>query len=196
MRSISGDVRTGRAGDTELVFAARNGNTQARETLFRRHVNQVHGLAFRLAGRLANHREIVDEVFVHLFASLDQVTHPDAMRPWVAGQVVRVVRRTIRRRHLLARLGFTVVASPHFDPALEESPPEVAEELDRLYAAVERLPMKLRMAFLLRRVENMGLADVAMALDASLSQVRRWVARAESRMGVLPEGAVIAKASA
>lgn len=171
------------SADAELVVAARAGSAAAREALYRRYVNMVHGLTFRLAGRLADHRDIADQVFLQAFGSLDQLAHAEALRPWLASHVVRGVRRAIRRRHALARLGFPVDAVPGFGAALREVPAEVADEMERLYQAVERLPMRLRMAFLLRRVENMDPSDIAMALDASLAQVRRWIARADARLG-------------
>jgi RNA polymerase sigma-70 factor (ECF subfamily) len=197
MRSIRGDAATGSsAADAELLATARSGSLQAREALYRRHVNLVHGLCFRLAGRLANHRELVDPIFLRAFASLHRLPHPEALRPWLTGLTVQAVRRAIRRKHLLARIGLPVNESPHFDAALEDAAPDVADELRRLYARVERLPLNLRMAFLLRRVEDMSLGDCALALDASPAQVRRWVARAEARMGVAPRAAAAARASA
>src|SRR5439155_1096908 len=94
------------------------------------------------------------------FASLHRLHHAESLRPWLAGQVVQAVGRAIRRKHLLARLGFEVIASPHFDAMLREAPPEIADELDRLYALADRLPMKLRMALLL----GVGAALLAAAI--------------------------------
>lgn len=187
MRSIRGDARrTGSDGDAELVRAARGGSAHAREALFHRTVHLVYGLSFRLCGKLADHRMILGEIFHELFASLDGPERPQPLRPWVAGLVARSARRAIRPWRLRARLGLPMPPAPHFDAALQDAPSAVAAELDRLYDAVERLPMNQRMAFLLHRVEGMSLAEVSVALDASLPQIRRWVARADARLGVRP----------
>src|SRR5687768_3278352 len=178
MRRTRDTLRT-QEGDTELVLAARSGNLAAREALFRRTVDFVHGLSFRLAGRLADHRVIVDQVYRSLFAGLEDRTRLEALPPLVTWLVVDTARRAIWKKRLLCRVGAAVPPEPLFEAVLRESlPSDEAAELAALYEAIERLPMKPRMAFLLRRVEAMSLSDVALALDASVAQVRRWVARA------------------
>ena len=116
MRTIGRDLRTGSgASDADLVYAARSGNLQARETLFRRHVRFVHATAFRLAGRFAEPRPVVEETFRQVFASLDQLAHAEALRAWITGIVVKVTHAAIRRRHLRARFGVGNKAETPFD---------------------------------------------------------------------------------
>jgi RNA polymerase sigma-70 factor (ECF subfamily) len=178
------------------IPAGGRGISAGREALYRRHVDAIYGTAFRLAGRLADHREIADKVLRRAFVSPERLPRPEALRLWLAARVVRAVRRAIGRRHLLARLRLPIPLAPHFQEVLKDLPRDVADELDRLYTLVERLPMRLRMAFLLRRVEGMSVTDAAAVLDASPSQIGRWVGRAEVRLGVAPPAVATAKASA
>jgi RNA polymerase sigma-70 factor, ECF subfamily len=167
--------------DAALVVAARGGEEWASEALFRRHAPALNGLAFRLMGRDADVDDLVQETFARAFVSLSRLKEPQAFAAWLRSILVRAAFVTLRRRRLFARLGFgwqsfdvdvdTIVA--------KAATPDEALELRQVYVTVSELPADLRLALVLRRIEELPLEEIAALTGASIATVKRRVARAE-----------------
>jgi RNA polymerase sigma-70 factor (ECF subfamily) len=176
-------VRRDGPSDGALVLAAQAGSRAAVEALFQRHFRAAHALAFTLVGDPREIDDLVQESMLSALRKLSNLRDPEAFRPWLAKHVVFMTRRLFRRRRLLARLGIMTHAPSDFDALVSPAaPPDVAADLRTLYRAVQALPPKPRIAFLLRRVEGLELGEVAGALDASLTSVKRWLADAERQL--------------
>jgi len=174
---IDGKVVTGTyPTDAVLVAAAQGGNRWAQEALFRRHAPLAMGLAYRLLGKDDDVEDVVQEAFFNALKSLHRLRDPQAFASWLAGIVVRMVRRVHRRKSLLRRIGLYSDASADSNLALSHStPPEVVSELNHIYSLLNTLPIEVRLVFLLRRVEGYTLPEIAELLQCSLSTVkRRW----------------------
>jgi DNA-directed RNA polymerase specialized sigma24 family protein len=67
----------------------------------------------------------------------------------------------------------------------------VATELRALYGRIEALPANERVALVLRRVEGLGIDEIAALVGASPATVKRRIAEGEQRLskfrGVMPE---------
>jgi RNA polymerase sigma-70 factor (ECF subfamily) len=62
------------------------------------------------------------------------------------------------------------------------SDPEDRRAVDELYDALDQLPDDLRVPWVLSRVEQFSLPEVARICDSSLSTIKRRVAEAERRI--------------
>lgn len=171
--------------DGALVRAALNGDAWAGEALFRRHADNVNGFAFRLLGRDNELDDVVQESFAAALANLHKLEDPQAFASWLFSIVVTTVRRTLRRRRLLDRLGLrkTVPLDPETLVAPTASA-EVAAELRRILSVAEGLPTDMRLVFLLRHLEGLLLHEIAQLTGVSLRTVKRRMARAEARLGI------------
>lgn len=175
--------------DAALVVAARAGEHWACEALFRRHARAVHGLICRLLGGDDEGDDVLQETFVTAFRSLDRLEQPAAFSSWTCGIAVRRVGKLIRSRQLLRRLGFQSESQGHVDSVLSgAAPADVVMQLRATYAAIERMPARLRVVLLLRRVEGATLEEIAAWTGASLATVKRRLAQAERRLSVLVPG--------
>jgi len=140
----------------------------------------VNGMAFRLMGRDADVDDLVQDAFVIAFGHLHRLEDPQAFSAWLGSIVVRTAGKVIRRRVLLEKLGLRRSAPVDLDAvAARACGPDVAAELRRLYARLERLPAEQRIAFLLRRVEQMELEEIARATGVSLATTKRRIAAAQ-----------------
>jgi RNA polymerase sigma-70 factor (ECF subfamily) len=72
-------------------------------------------------------------------------------------------------------------AAPHTDG-------DAREAVKRLYAILDRLDTKSRLAFVLHHVEGLELLEVASALDVSLATVKRRLARVSARVWAMAQG--------
>ncbi len=178
------DQATTRSGagpsDAALVVEARGGAEWACEALFRRHARAVNGLVYRLIGRDADLDDLVQETFAQAFASLARLQTPASFGSWLAAIAVRTTYKMLRRRRLLSRLGLRRTEPVDLDAVVSRgAPPDVAADLRRVYGVVDSLAPKVRVAFLLRRVEGASLEEIVELTGASLATVKRRIAEAE-----------------
>ena len=165
------------------VAAALQGDGKAKEALFRRHVGMVSGLSFRLLGRDAELEDIVQESFTIAFGALHKLERPQGFAAWLAAITTRTTIATIRRRRLLARLGLIRGEQVQVETLVASSaPPDIAAELAAVYRLVATLPVKERVVLVLRRVEELSMAEIVEQTGWSLAAVKRALVRAEGRL--------------
>jgi RNA polymerase sigma-70 factor (ECF subfamily) len=167
--------------DAVLVLAARAGEDWAREALFRRYASMLNGLAYRIMGRDDDVDDLVQDSFVQALSGLDRLRDPQAFGGWIASILVGTAGKTLRRRKLMRKLG--LYRGQPIDPEAligTSTAPDVAAELRAVYRVVEGLPVEQRVVLLLRRVEGLGLEEIARAVGRSLATVKRRLADAEA----------------
>jgi len=171
-------------GDTELVRRAREGDRWSRDMLYRRHARYLLAISIRLLASRSDGEEVVQDTFVVGFEQLGRLREPAAVRVWLARIAVSLVRRRLRRARLLRALGLdrgtddatlTVLVAP-------ELRPDQRAELALVDRLLERMPAALRIAWMLRRVEGLPLAEVASACGCSLATAKRRVVAADARV--------------
>lgn len=163
--------------DATLVAAVRAGDDSAFSALYRRHARAVAGRVYRLLGHDAALDDIVQETFVHGLRSLARLEEPAALRGWL---LTIAVRRT--HRHLAK-----CYRSRELSDALRDVQPRVGdararEEIHALYEALAKLPPKLRVPWVLHRIEGQTLPEVADACEVSLTSVKRFIKQADERL--------------
>lgn len=169
--------------DAALVVAARGGEAWAKEALFRRHARMAIGLAHRLLPRDIEVDDVVQDSFLFALQRLDSLKNPQAFAAWLGSIVVRTVSKRLRRRRLLTRLGLRGPETIDPDRVLAATAPgEVALELRRVYALVERLPVEERVALVLRRIDGLEIPQIAEYMRLSPSTVKRRLKAAEEQL--------------
>lgn len=171
------------ADDAALVIAAQRGEVQAKETLLRRYGLMVTGLCFRLLGKDDDLDDLAQECFVQMFRSLGRLDNPQAFRGWLWEIVVRTAHKHIRRRRVMVRLGLRPAHPVNVDGLISPgAPPDVVYKLTAVYRIIDRLPARVQIALVLRRVEGRPLGEVAKLMGASVASVKRWVAVADRQL--------------
>ena len=169
-----------RSSDGELVEAAIEGDAAAKSELYRRYVRKASGTAYRLLGSDTDLEDVVQDSFVAAFDTLEKLQDGEAFGGWLGRIVTRTAIDTIRRRRMLARLGLLRLQPIHVETVVSSSaPPEVAAELSLVYRALQNLPTAERVVLVLRRVEQLTIAEVAEQTGWSPATVKRKLARAE-----------------
>lgn len=180
--------QTSTESDEALVALVCDGKRHAQEALFRRHSRLAMGLAYRLMPE-EDPQDIAHDAFLNAFTRIHQLRNPAQFSTWLGGIVVSEVRRRLRRRRLLSRLGFGHAS----DEELEVRPmptasAETKAALTDVYRGLSRLSTEERMAILLYRVEGLELTEVASALDLSLATVKRRIAAAQEKLEEVHHG--------
>ncbi len=171
-------------GDAELVARVLGGDRWSRDVLYRRHAHYLLAISIRLLSNRGDGEEVVQDTVVVAFTKLRTLRDPAAVRGWLARIAVSLVRRRLRRERLLRFLGL----DRGFEDASLEAlaaptlRPDDRAELALADRVLRRLPAELRIAWILRRVEGLLLADVASACDCSLATAKRRIAAADAEM--------------
>jgi RNA polymerase sigma-70 factor (ECF subfamily) len=174
--------RDGQLPDATLVLEAREGESWAKEALFRRHVRRVVALAYRLMPE-EDPEDVAQDVFVKALSTLDKLANPAAFAGWVNSITVSLVKMRLRKKRWLRRLGLGSGEEVDPDTLVSSDAPEpVRLALGDLYRAARRLPEEERLALVLQRVEGLELDAIAEQLGLSVATVKRRIARAEAAL--------------
>jgi RNA polymerase sigma-70 factor (ECF subfamily) len=164
--------------DASVVDAATTDNVDA---FIRAYSPYVARLAYRLLGRDEEVDDIVQDVFVAFLRFRQDIREPAAVRSWLATTTVRTVHKRLRTRmrrfRALLRLdGDNAPAEP---PAQGASP-EDHTALARIHRALDAVPDKARIAWILRYLEQETNEDVARHCHCSLATAKRRIAQANA----------------
>jgi RNA polymerase sigma-70 factor (ECF subfamily) len=171
-------------GDAELVARALRGDRWSRDVLYRRHAHYLLAVSTRLLANRSEGEEVVQDTFVVGFEQLGTLREPAAVRAWLAQIAVSLVRRRLRRGRLLRFLGLDRSPDDASLSALAapELRPDDCAELALIDRMLGRMPADLRIAWMLRRVEGLALAEVASACACSLATAKRRIATADTQV--------------
>src|SRR5262245_31170302 len=165
--------------DRELIVRAQSGDNVAREDI----VRQFSPLVFRLISRFFRHREDVEDlaqdVFLKIFAHIDQVRPDENFPGWLARVAVNTcydeLRKTRRRRVALETYGPSRVSEPIVMPA-------EPEEFGKARIALEALDPKLKIPLVLKEVEEMSVEEIARTMGITQTNVKVRLFRARKKL--------------
>ncbi|HSZ82668.1 MAG TPA: sigma-70 family RNA polymerase sigma factor [Polyangia bacterium] len=174
-------------GDAAIVLALRRRDARAELDAWNRFSGQVDGTLRRLLGPgepRDDREDLLQEVFIRFFRRVDTLREPAAVRGFLTGICLRVVRGELagRRRRRWLRLTTTGDAP---DVGARARDDESREAVRRYYGVLEALGGQDRSIFVARTIEGLTLEDVAALHEVSVSTAQRRLARATKRVAAL-----------
>ena len=149
--------------------------------LYRTESRYVAHLALKVLGRDLDVDDVVQDVFVAAASSLARVKEPGALHAWLGTVTVRLARRRLFARRLLALFGLD--PQPEYGELADpQAGPDERLQVARLYRALDTLPGKDRVAWTLRHVQGEPLDEVARLTECSLATAKRRIAAAEGAL--------------
>jgi RNA polymerase sigma factor (sigma-70 family) len=170
--------------DEYLVAAARTGDREAFAALAGRWHGKLVAHAWRLTGDQEMARDAAQAAWVEIVRGLSRLQDERAFPAWayriVSRGCAKQIGAAVRRRDLAAGLA----AMPEPDPA------EPGERLTTslLRAEIGRLPAEQRSALALFYLDEMSVAEVAVALDVPLGTVKTRLLHARRKLREAMEG--------
>jgi len=151
------------------------------EELFRRHAPAVATLGLAMLQSVEEADDLVQDVFLKAWRAFDRLENPEGARPWVMTIAIRLARTRLRRRKL-TRLLFRA-EEPDFEQiAASAALPEHRDLVRHLYAILDKMPVELRLAWVLRYLEAETVESVAALCGWSLSTAKRRINGAHARV--------------
>jgi RNA polymerase sigma-70 factor (ECF subfamily) len=163
----------------DLARALRAGERWAACALLDKYTPHVARILTRILGGPGNFDDLVQEVFVRAFQRVEDLRDPRALEAWLTSITVFVAREALRAK---ARRRWLLFLSPEETPDVEApvASPEVRAAIRAFYQVVGQLDADARIAFTLRFVEGMQLADIAEACGVSVATIKRRIKSAEA----------------
>ncbi len=162
-----------------LARALREGEPWAERAFLEQRTPHVERILTRILGARTDLDDLVQEVFVRAFQRVEELREPRALQGWLTSIAVFVAREAIRSSRRRRWLQFMAPEETPELPAALASP-EVRAAARAFYQVVAALDADARIAFTLRFVEGMELAEIAGACGVSLATVKRRIKAAEA----------------
>lgn len=151
------------------------------EDLFRDHSAAVATLGLAMLQSVEEADDLVQDVFLRAWRALDRLQDRAGARPWLMTIAIRVARTRLRRRKL-TRLLFLTDDLDLEQVAVTGVLPEHRDLVRRLYAILEKMPVELRIAWVLRHIQGETAPSVAELCGWSLSTAKRRIQAAHARV--------------
>ena len=174
-----------RLSEREWIDLARSGDPVAERRLYEAHVDRVYRLAFRMTGSDDLAQDFTQETFVRAFDRLGQFRGDAAFATWLHAIAVRVVLNAMRKVKRLRRRETELNEAAHStdrrgswsggagsDPILRA----------RLVEAIDRLPERYRLAFVMHDVEGYTHEEIGEAMGVETGTSKSLVSRARSKL--------------
>jgi len=166
-----------REHDRDLAQRAASGDRGAQRELFTAQRGAVHHALFRILGNNRDIEDLVQDAFFEIFRALPSFRGDSTLSRWCQTIATRVAYLAISRRRPMT-VDLALVEDTVVDDADTERQVMLREATRRLYAALERIEAKQRVAFALAVVDGRSLAEVAELTDSTVIAVKTRVWRA------------------
>jgi len=165
--------------ESNLIDRVRAGDSRAERDLYDAHVDRVYRLAYRMVGDDDLARDFTQETFIRAFERLDGFRGESALSTWlysIATSVVlnglRKVKRFRRRETDLEEAGEVAGQARHSDPDLKY----------KLERAIDAVPEKYRMVFVMHDVEGYTHEEIATAMGTETGTSKAQLSRARAKL--------------
>jgi RNA polymerase sigma-70 factor (ECF subfamily) len=170
--------------DRELLQKVARKDNRAFRSLVDKYQNTVAGLAWRFVRNHQDTEDIAQEVFFNIWQKASKFRGDSDPATWIYRITVNTSLNFLRSRKKDNKL----VSNDQIQAERVESGNDpdrtlrISEETKILYQALDELPDKLRIPFILNKMEDMSYQQVADTLKISLSNVQTRIHRAKKRL--------------
>lgn len=170
--------------DSYLVAAVRLGDRRAFELLVGRWNGRLLAHARRLLGDDDTARDAVQEAWAEIVRGIARLKDERAFPAWAYRIVSRRCARLIGHTQRQRKLEKAILAAPEGQP--DHVPPHT--DIEKLRAAIRELPPGQRAAVALFHLEDLSIAEVAVALDVPAGTVKTRLMHARQKLRATLEG--------
>jgi RNA polymerase sigma-70 factor, ECF subfamily len=157
--------------ETEIIEACRQGDRDSFQRLFEAYKDRVYRIALHYSGEEATARDVTQQVFLKLFTAIRQFRGGSEFTTWLYRIVVNacIDERRKRKRFVSLADGFEIIDMPTQNS--QEQKYIERQIADSVRAAIAELSPKLRLAILLKYVEDLSYDEIAEAMGCSKGTV-------------------------
>ena len=166
---------------TEIVNAAKQGDTAAFTSLVIRFQDMAMGLAYGALGDEELARDAAQEAFLDAFLHLDQLRLPEAFAGWFRKVVMKHCNRQVRRKEI-PRTAIDEMPEFHDDnPAADDILMSYQERV-LIRESIEKLPQHERLVTAMHYLAGEPLKAIASLLEIPLGTIKKRLYSARQRL--------------
>ncbi len=180
---VEDESRPRRSGElvdeAQLISRVRNGDAAAECQLYEAHVDPVYRLAFRLTGEDDLAQDYTQETFIRAFDRIEQFRGEASFATWLRSIATSVIFNGLRKVKRFRQREFELDDGTHVASSVRSVEPDLKE---RLRHAIDALPEKYRMVFVMHDVEGYTHGEISKALGVKEGTSKAQLSRARSRL--------------
>ncbi|MEZ6188983.1 MAG: RNA polymerase sigma factor [Planctomycetota bacterium] len=178
--------------DEELVAGLAGGRAEALTELMARYQRPLYGYLVRMLGSREDADDLFQETFLRVVRHAERFDGSRRFRPWVYAIASNLIKNTYRSRDNRRAQSLDAEGEdegPGLASVLEgrgRSPEDfavLAEDAQRVRAAVERLPEKGRHALVLFYYQGLPYAEIAEVLEVPVGTIKSRIHNALAKLG-------------
>jgi RNA polymerase sigma-70 factor (ECF subfamily) len=157
-------------GDTTHLF----------EEAVRANSRRLLAIARAIVGNRASPEDVVQQAVMNLFqhrARYDWREPGGLLRRAVVNEALRLLRAP--------KMSVVAEDQPELGPAAPDKSMDQRETVEKVRAAIDKLPEHYRSALVLCEYEQMPYAEIAKTLNASVPQIKTWIHRARRQLATM-----------
>jgi RNA polymerase sigma-70 factor (ECF subfamily) len=165
--------------EREVIARVRAGDAAAERALYEAHVDRVYRLAYRMAGDDELAREFTQETFIRAFERLDSFRGEAALSTWLHAIATSVVLNGLRKVKRARARETDLAAADGVAGAGRAAEPDLK---DRLHRAIDDLPERYRLVFVMHDVEGYTHEEIGVALGVETGTSKAQLSRARAKL--------------
>ncbi|MDQ3335617.1 MAG: RNA polymerase sigma factor [Myxococcota bacterium] len=166
-----------RAENLALARRAAAGDRDAQRDVFLAQRKAVHHTLYRILGSNRELEDLVQDAFFEIFRALPSFRGDSTLTRWCQTIATRIAYLAISRKKPVA-IDLALVEDTLANDSDTRRESQIREAARRLYAALDRLDPKQRIAFALATIDGLSMAEVAALTESSIVAVKTRVWRA------------------
>ncbi len=170
--------QTEKQADYDLFERVQNGDMVAFSELVNKYKQRLMNVITRMIQSQEEAEDIVQETFVRVYQHRDSFDFQHCFSTWLYTIALNLARNELRKRKRFKFFDIFDLKGNEAEIAVEmEIPTNLPQVLKR---AIENLPEKYKMAFVLRDIEELPYDEVAKVMNIPLGTVKSRVNRARA----------------
>jgi len=166
--------------DAILVAGAVRGEIESAKQIWERYSSLVERILRRVFGSSPDSVDLSQDVFLRVFQQMTRLRQPEALRSFIVGICLRVVRNHLRHKKVRSIVGLT--ENLDLLPARAVADPDTRDAVWRLCRLLDGLTAEDRSLFVSRYVEGMRVEEIATLHDMTFPTARRRIGRMIKRV--------------
>lgn len=162
--------------DYTLMRAIQNGDMVAFNDMVDRYKNRLMNVIGRMLSSAEEAEDVVQETFVRVYQHRQSFNFQHCFSTWIYTIALNLARNELRKRKKFKFYDISEMQGNEAEFAVDAKIPSRLPQV--LNVAIQGLPEKYRVAFMLRDIQEMPYEEVAKVLDVPLGTVKSRVNRA------------------
>ena len=168
--------------ENEIIQSVLNGDREKFALFVDKYQRPVYNLIYRITGSRHDAEDLAQETFLKAYKSLNSFIPKKKFFPWLYTIAINLTRNHLRKKKPLLVENFDHLQTDKNNPEQAVSKQQEAEALARY---IQRLPVSLREAVILRYYFYLSFEEIARILCISLSGAKMRVYRGLEKLEIM-----------